>query len=195
MLQTINALCIASNEQDAEFSPAYQALLRRQLPAIAGRLSGTLEKLNQPKAEVQKQLTSAARWWRDFNQRVAPSPWIALEPSQTEGDLSAELFSSVVENLMRNASEKRLRDPALQLQVKLVDGDNGVELEVSDNGEPIAEDIARNLFSVPVDSKSGLGIGLYQAARHAESTGYQLELSENRPGRVCFRLAPAALRR
>lgn len=193
MLQTINALCIASNEQDAEFSPAYQALLRRQLPAIAGRLSGTLEKLNQPKLEVQKQLTPAPRWWRDFNQLVAPSPWIALEPSQAEGDLSAELFSSVVENLMRNASEKRLRDPALQLQVKLIDGDNGVELEVSDNGEPIAEDIARNLFSVPVDSKSGLGIGLYQAARHAELTGYQLELSENRLGRVCFRLVPTTL--
>jgi len=42
-----------------------------------------------------------------------------------------------------------------------------------------------------VDSASGLGIGLYQAARQAADNGYRLELVENR-GRVVFELAPRA---
>lgn len=191
ILQTINVLCMAANEPDAEFSPAYQALLRRQLPAIAGRLSETLAKLNTPREDAQIQLSSAGQWWSDFTQRVAASTWISLESSQVAGELSAELFSGVAENLMHNASEKRLREPALQLQIKLVIRNGVAELEVSDNGSPIPEDIVKNLFSEPTYSKNGLGIGLYQAARHAESAGYQLDLMENRMGRVCFRLAPA----
>jgi hypothetical protein len=48
------------------------------------------------------------------------------------------------------------------------------------------------LFLGPVSSESGYGIGLYQAARHAQVAGYCLELAENRAGRVCFRLGLAA---
>ncbi len=33
--------------------------------------------------------------------------------------------------------------------------------------------------------------GLYQAARHAETSGYALTLAENRDGAVCFALAKA----
>lgn len=189
-LQTINALCIAANQQPAEFSADYQALLRRQLPAIAGRLSETLAKLNAPHATTQRQLSSAVWWWADFSRHVASSPWVSLESSQVTGELFADLFSGVTENLMSNASVKRLHEPALQLQVKLTSGNAGAELEFADNGSPIPEEIVRNLFSVPVNSKNGLGVGLYQAAQHAKSAGYQLCLTENRMGRVCFRLAP-----
>ena len=44
----------------------------------------------------------------------------------------------------------------------------------------------------PVRSATGLGIGLYQAARLAEANGYALRLAQNRDGEVCFELAPAA---
>ena len=37
-------------------------------------------------------------------------------------------------------------------------------------------------------SSAGLGIGLYQVARRAESSGYVLALAENRDGGVCFAL-------
>jgi hypothetical protein len=33
-----------------------------------------------------------------------------------------------------------------------------------------------------------MGIGLYQAAIMAHTFGFELELSENEPGRVCFNL-------
>jgi hypothetical protein len=42
----------------------------------------------------------------------------------------------------------------------------------------------------PVASEDGLGIGLYQAARQADSQGYRLALAENRSGRVVFTLSP-----
>jgi hypothetical protein len=39
-----------------------------------------------------------------------------------------------------------------------------------------------------VPSRSGHGIGLYQAAKRAEMMGYSLALTHNRPGQVCFEL-------
>jgi len=41
---------------------------------------------------------------------------------------------------------------------------------------------------LPVSSGSGMGIGLYQSAIMAHAFGYELELSQNEPGRVCFNL-------
>ena len=49
-------------------------------------------------------------------------------------------------------------------------------------------EIAGGLLRAPVRSAEGLGIGLYQAARHAEKSGYSLTLAENRDGAVCFSL-------
>ncbi|PIV71492.1 MAG: hypothetical protein COW56_14620 [Rhodocyclales bacterium CG17_big_fil_post_rev_8_21_14_2_50_68_7] len=46
------------------------------------------------------------------------------------------------------------------------------------------------MFEGAVPSATGLGIGLYQSSRRARSLGWELTLAENRPGRVCFRLAP-----
>jgi len=43
-----------------------------------------------------------------------------------------------------------------------------------------------------VQSDSGLGIGLYQAARQAQAAGYVLRLESNRDGEVCFALRRAA---
>ena len=65
------------------------------------------------------------------------------------------------------------------------------ELCVCDSGAAIAPDVASALFRAPVRSESGLGIGLYQAARRAESSGYALSLAENRDGEVCFTLTSA----
>ena len=56
----------------------------------------------------------------------------------------------------------------------------------------IPPDIAASLLRAPVASSAGLGIGLYQAARQAEASGYRLELESNRDGEVCFVLTGAA---
>ena len=68
---------------------------------------------------------------------------------------------------------------------------DGPELRVHDNGYAVPAEIAGSLLLAPVSSRVGLGIGLYQAARHAAKSGYALTLVENRDGAVCFALAPA----
>ena len=52
--------------------------------------------------------------------------------------------------------------------------------------------VASRLFSAPLPSQHGLGIGLYQAAQQAEQLGYKLTLVNNSDGRVCFELTRAA---
>jgi hypothetical protein len=52
----------------------------------------------------------------------------------------------------------------------------------------VPDAIAASLLRAPVQSESGLGIGLYQAARQAAAAGYALRLESNRDGEVCFSL-------
>ena len=61
-------------------------------------------------------------------------------------------------------------------------------LTVCDDGEAIPDEVVASLFRAPVASRTGLGIGLYQAARHAEFYGYELRVAGNETGRVCFEL-------
>jgi signal transduction histidine kinase len=191
LLQSLNALCSAGLEPGSERSPEYQSLLRRQLPAISDRLAETLVKLNTPESVASARWMPAAEWWQEFRQRMA-----TLDSANFTADLPlertlpAEVFSGVADNLIRNAVEKRLREPGLRLQIELRSRDGGYELRVCDNGSAIPADIASKLFVGPVSSESGYGIGLYHAARYAQAAGYRLALAENRAGKVCFRLAP-----
>ncbi len=189
LLQSLNTLCSAGVEPGAESSSEYQSLLRRQLPAITERLAETLAKLNAPQGLASARQVPAAEWWRELGQRMAALEWIGFsgEPPAT-GELPAEVFSGVADNLIRNAAEKHLREPGLRLDMKLIPAAAGFELMVCDTGSAVDEGIAAGLFLGPVVSESGYGIGLYQAARYAQAAGYRLELAENRPGRVCFRL-------
>lgn len=192
LLQSLNALCSAGSEPGAASSPEYQALLRRQLPAITARLADTLGKLGAPQSISSVSLVIAEEWWMDLRQQMAAYEWINLSAGKSiGGELPAEVFSGVIENLIRNATEKRLREPCLRLEIELVAGNGGFEMTACDNGSAIAEAVASGLFVGPVSSESGYGVGLYHAARYAQGAGYRLQLTENRVGRVCFRLAPA----
>lgn len=192
LLQSLNALCSAGMEPGAEYLPEYQALLRRQLPAISARLTDTLAKLNAPQDLPAPRPMPASEWWQEFCQRMAEFAWINLETrTPLEGELPADVFSGVADNLIRNAVDKRQREPTLGVRIELSRVNADFELLVRDDGSAIAEDIAASLFVGPVPSDSGYGTGLYHAARYAEAAGYSLTLNENRLGNVCFRLARA----
>jgi signal transduction histidine kinase len=192
LLQSLNALCSAGLEPGAESSPEYQALLRRQLPAISERLAETLTKLNAPQSLPAVRWIPAAEWWQDLGQRMVALDWVDLKAeTPLVGELPAEVFSGVADNLIRNAADKRLREPALRIQVELTRNKAGFELIICDNGSVVAADIVSNLFVGPVPSASGYGTGLYHAARFAQVAGFRLELVENRAGWVCFGLVPA----
>src|SRR6185436_4657501 len=59
LLQSLNVLCSVAGKDE---SPDSQALIRRQLPAIAQRLSATLEKLQSP-GDVESQRIPMRDWW------------------------------------------------------------------------------------------------------------------------------------
>lgn len=187
LLQSLNALCFAAERPGSEVSPEFQLLLRRQLPVIAKRLQQTLDKLRRPDEQSAARQT-AVDWWGELKRRFALEDiGFADIGLSDELEVPAGLFDTVAENLLQNALAKRAAEPGLRIVVAF-SGEQPVELSVTDSGRAVAPETARRLLRGPVESARGFGIGLYQAARQAESAGYRLELANNEDGEVCLRL-------
>lgn len=189
LLQSLNVLCSVAAAESGD-SPQALALMRRQLPAITQRLAATLDKLQRPVPE-QDSRVPLAEWWqalarqyRDRGVEFADD----VAPGSTR--IPRGLFDSVADNLLANALAKRAAQPGVRVRVALLpEGAEG--LRVCDTGRAVPEQIAGSLLLAPVQSDSGLGIGLYQAARQAAAAGYALRLESNRDGEVCFALRRA----
>jgi hypothetical protein len=194
LLQSLDTLCAAANEAGATASPRFGELLRRQLPEISSRLRQTLDKLVKPGQSALAGPLPAADWLAALESRCADANTTLV----AEGDLTAcmvsdpALFSSVAENLLQNIAAKRRRQPGLLATVRLACVQGEAQLEITDNGTAIAQDLAGRLLRERVPSEDGLGIGLYQCARQAAQADYYFELARNVDGCVCFRLARMA---
>jgi len=184
LLQSLNVLCSVATGSDYRDSAQLNALVRRQLPLVAQRLAQTLERLQRPQAEPESYVNAIA-WWEGIS-RQYQSEGVEFIPAQVAPDsrLPRSLFDSVADNLIRNALAKRAAEPGMGVRVSL----DGASLRVCDSGSAVPESIADGLLRAPVSSSGGLGIGLYQAARQAEASGYRLVLETNRDGEVCFAL-------
>lgn len=194
LLQSLETLCAAAEQESDAPSRRFHELLRRQLPEVAARLRQTLGKLAAPGRAAEARPMAAMDWLASLENRYA-ADWVVFSAT---GDLAAcrvadpALFSSVAENLLQNVADKRRSAAAIRAEVRLhCPADGRATLEVGDDGTAVAADIAAGLFARRVPSESGLGIGLYQSARYAEECGHRLELADNRDGRVRFRLVPA----
>ena len=192
LLQSLNVLCSVAARDHQHDSAGLQALIRRQLPAITQRLSETLAKLQRPDAAAETYVP-AQTWWdalgRQYRAEGVEFEAGALSP---EARLPRSLFDSVADNLIRNALAKRTAERGTRVRVSLA-CDGRIALRVRDSGSAVPPETENTLLRAPVESASGLGIGLYQAARQAESSGYRLVLETNRDGEVCFALSgPAA---
>ena len=186
LLQSLQTLCYAAAQPgDPE---AVARLLARQLPQIAERLKSTLDKLQRPRADDNRN-TSAAEWWARLRDRHSGDA-IEWNAPAGEAEVPSALFDSIAENLLQNALTKRQHEGGIEISAKLTVDRNSPMLTVRDTGQAIAASVADSLFRTPVQSAHGLGIGLYHAARQAGETGYRLDLAENRPGSVVFTLAP-----
>lgn len=185
LLQSLNVLCSVAAQDD---TPGLQALMRRQLPAITQRLSATLEKLQRPGDEEPQQVP-LRDWWealaRQYQAQDVEFSAAGLDP---EMRVPKALFDSVADNLLQNAIAKRAGGQAIRIRVTILCGTEAPQLRVCDSGRAVPPEVTGDLLRAPVRSGEGLGIGLYQAARHAEASGYALTLVENRDGEVCFRL-------
>ena len=188
LLQSLQTLCYAASRPgDAE---ATAALLARQLPVIAERLRATLDKLQRPQADDRRS-APAEQWWEALKQRHA-GDCITWEAGPLgRATIPVALFDSVAENLLQNALGKRQREDDIEIRAIMAVDRGSAILIVRDSGSAIPAALAGTLFRAPTESASGLGIGLYHAARQAEAAGYRLTLEENVAGAVAFHLAPA----
>jgi signal transduction histidine kinase len=189
LLQSLYALASASQQTgDAE---GFQRLVQRQLPDLTRRLELTLGKLRDPEGQNggADPMVSAREWWEGLKSRYE-SRGIRMQ-AHPGADLPVPhaVFDSVAENLLENALKKRQQEPDIEVAVEFDAG--AATLRVIDGGSPIPVGTERRLFANPVDSESGLGVGLYQAHREAARVGFELTLETNLPGKVCFMLAPA----
>src|SRR5574340_621880 len=186
ILQSMKTLLAAAETSTPEDSERLQALMKRQLPQLATRLSQTVDKLKQP-ADMDLAHLPAEVWWEALQARYEHDEVQFLADAVDDTPLPQDLFDSVADNLLTNALRKRQREPGIAVEVHLKLKPL-VSLTVTDSGAPAPEHVARNLFLSPVASDFGLGVGLYQAARQAARVGYRLELTNNQAGKVSFRL-------
>jgi signal transduction histidine kinase len=192
LLQSLNVLCSVAAREENRDSPQLQALVRRQLPLIAQRLTDTLGKLQRPQ-DIAETFVSALAWW-DMLARQYAREGVEFSAAEVPPNarLPRSLFDSVADNLVRNALAKRSVDGPTFIRASL-EYRGRIVLRVRDNGRAVPDDVAKDLLRGPVASRGGLGIGLYQAARQAEAAGYALLLESNDEGNVCFALmGPAA---
>lgn len=192
LLQSLRSLCAAAETSSGDQAPQLQTLMQRQLPVITQRLNTTLEKLRNPR-EVDPGQVDAAIWWEGLVQRYhGRNIRFAIDGEPRSVSIPSELFDSVADNLIENALKKRAEADGGDLQVNVrFAPSQGAALSVCDNGAAVAPGVASRLFTAPVASHTGLGIGLYHAAQQAQRLGYRLTLAANEPGRVCFALTRA----
>ena len=186
LLQSLRSICAAAEMRGVDDDMAFRALVQRQLPQIAQRLGATLDKLKSPVSAVVNEM-DAAVWWQGLQARYAGRAITFRETGALTGmRLPPELFDSTAATLIENAFYKAAEDAGLQVTVTL---EAGPRLRVCDSGMPVPPAILDQILEAPVASESGLGVGLFQAAKFAEQSGYALVLAENRKGSVCFELA------
>ncbi len=163
-----------------------QKLLQANLKQIGERLSSTLNKLRAPRLNTQVQLVDCEQWIdRIGKQHNANTRMRFHGDIENNITIPVDLFDSVAENLINNALKK---ESANQIDVRLMSSRDIIVLSICDDGDAIPLDIEENLFTQPVSSGSGMGIGLYQSAIMANAFNFELELSQNEHGRVCFNL-------
>lgn len=185
LLQSLDTLCYAVLEDGGRQPAALQALLQGQLPEIRRRLEQAMQRIRRP-SEEDLQLGPALQWWHALQARYADAR-ITFEAAIGLETLPAALFDCVADNLLGNALEKA---GSPRISVRLDSSERGCQLSIEDTGAAIEKARASALFLQPLASDTGLGIGLYQAGRLAESAAYRLWLDENRAGCVRFVLAP-----
>lgn len=184
MLQSLIALTSIAREQPERAQP----VLQRQLPVLTQRIELILSKLKSPQPQEDAVELPLGTWWEGLRQRYQHRHIEWRNPENT-GNLTipVALFDCVADNLIDNASNKRLREPSISISATLIA--DPLSLSISDSGSAIPEAVAQQLLNTIVSSEDGMGVGLYQVARWAAQSGYRLELSENKPGKVTFRIS------
>ena len=136
ILQSTHTMTQIINDNDAQMQEIID-VLKKQMPLLTQRLNVTLEKLRTPKnLESNGQILSGSllKWWNQLQLRYT-GRHIEFE-SEVSNDMHipVDIITTVVENLLDNARNKRIREPELQITVKLMTDDGNIQLSVADTG-------------------------------------------------------------
>lgn len=184
ILQSIKtSLAILNNSPGSEVP---QNLLQSNLTQISNRLETTLNKLKAPDFDTKFILVPGHDWMDQLEPQYQTNPLIVFSRDiEIDRSIPADLFDSVIDNLINNALKKTTVN---RIDVRLHSSRGIILLSVCDDGEAIPQNIESELFSKPLSSGSGMGVGLYQSSIMAQAFSFELELSQNEPGKVCFNL-------
>ena len=188
ILQSVGTLVSAAEQTGEKDNDALLGLIRRQLPVLNQRIAATLDKLKAP-GEEKKRLEKISAWWKGLQLRhnEAGIEFIANELPIL--DINAEVLDSVLDNLLSNAIEKAKYQQNIHIKVEIYDSaENGICIDVTDTGQIVDKNTAKELFKKHISSHNGLGVGLYHAFLDASQAGYKLSLANNTNGAVCFRV-------
>jgi signal transduction histidine kinase len=191
ILQSTQTMTQIINDNDSQMSEIID-ILKKQMPLLTQRLNTTLEKLRAPQKTdlVTTSLNgSLLHWWDQLQHRYAGRHIEFSTDISNDIEIPIDVFTTVIENLLDNARSKRSREPELKIVVRLTNIDERLHLSVTDTGSAINKQIAQHLFKEVVSSQDGFGIGLYQSYELAKNNGFELSVSENTDGNVCFTLA------
>ncbi|WP_159652612.1 ATP-binding protein [Vibrio atypicus] len=110
---------------------------------------------------------------------------------QLNASIEPNELSAIIGNLIDNAFEATLKNPASEkiVNVLITDAGDDLVIEVSDNGCGISNDIASTIFSRGVTSKDdreGHGIGLYLINRYVTNAGGVILVDDAEPKGTIF---------
>ncbi|NOQ87717.1 MAG: hypothetical protein GQ550_02245 [Gammaproteobacteria bacterium] len=190
ILQSTQTMTQIINDNDAEMQEKVD-ILKKQMPLLTQRLNTTLEKLRSPENFKDAEETASGsllQWWSQLQLRYSGRHINFSCDVENDTEIPLDIFTTVIENLLDNARNKRLREPKLTIDVSLKEKDGELKLSVSDTGSAIDEQICQQLFKEVVSSHDGFGIGLYQCYELSKNFGYRLNIKTNIDGHVCFSL-------
>ena len=191
ILQSTKTMSQIINDDDAENQEILE-ILKKQMPLLTQRLNTTLEKLRSPQNNQTNTLPSNGsllKWWSQLQLRYTGRHIQFSTDVTRDCEIPLDIFTTVIENLLDNARNKRSREPDLKIFVKLTGDSDGIQLSVMDTGSAINPQVCSQLFKEVVSSQDGFGIGLYQAYELAKNHGFELKVDNNADGQVSFTLA------
>ncbi|GGP94218.1 MULTISPECIES: ATP-binding protein [Streptosporangium] len=121
---------------------------------------------------LEQQLTEWGPAFRRMGRDIRLEGTRGLRPLATSGGIS-QVISTLLENSLRHGDGT--------VTVTTSEKDTSVVVEVADEGEGIADDLAGRVFERNVSGKGGTGLGLTLARALAAADGGRLELVRPRP--------------
>ncbi len=168
-------------------SEASDQLFKRNLEIITARLQKTLSKLKNPDSDSEVFIPISA-WWHNIAEQYTASDIKLIKNIDYEFDIPSEAFTNMLDNLHDNAKKKQLNETEISFTLSIVSTESRFYIEYKDNGSAIPVDIVGHLLDAPINSKSGFGIGLYQATQQLQKHGFDLVIFNNEDKDVCFRI-------